>query len=283
MSESTDTITREYGISLAEWSLHRTIGAGEGKVPHLDLPKVARQDFDIGAVELVSTMLAATDPAYLDEYARNAAANDVKTLLIMVDNEGAIASPDPDDRAEAVTRHCAWIDIAATLGCHSIRLNWHGVDADAAKRPLECRDVIARSVAPFRALCDHGDKKNINVVIENHGGPSSYPEAMVQLMTTVDHERFGTLPDFGNFPGDVDRYLATDLLMNFAKAVSAKCVDFDDATGDESTMDYGRLIEIVCDKHGYEGYIGIEYGGGRLSEYEGIAACKRLLERLKTA
>jgi len=35
------------------------------------------------------------------------------------------------------------------------------------------------------------------------------------------------------------------------------------------------------DKHNYHGYIGIEYEGNRLSEFDGIKACKKLLDKLK--
>src|SRR5690606_40598785 len=52
---------RSYGISLAAWSLHRTIGTGEGQLPMLDMPKISRQEFDIEAIELVNRMLASTD------------------------------------------------------------------------------------------------------------------------------------------------------------------------------------------------------------------------------
>ncbi|MCP4645765.1 MAG: sugar phosphate isomerase/epimerase, partial [bacterium] len=140
---------------------------------------------------------------------------------------------------------------------------------------------IKRSVPAFRKLCDYGDSKGINVIIENHGGPSSYPDAMERLMKAVDHERFGTLPDFGNFPNEVDLYDGIDRLMKYAKAVSAKCYDFDDATGKETKLDFKRIIETVCDKHGYEGYIGIEYEGKRMSEFDGIKACKALLDKLQ--
>jgi L-ribulose-5-phosphate 3-epimerase len=64
--------------------------------------------------------------------------------------------------------------------------------------------------------------------------------------------------------------------MPFAKAVSAKTYDFDDS-GNETTIDYPKMIDIVL-SHGYKGYIGIEYEGGRLSEYEGIRKSKALLE-----
>jgi hypothetical protein len=41
-------------------------------------------------------------------------------------------------------------------------------------------------------------------------------------------------------------------------------------------------MQIVLMKHGYRGYVGIEYEGRRLSEKEGILATKRLLERIRT-
>lgn len=278
---------RDYEISVAGWSLHRTIGEGKDKIPQLDMPKVAREEFDIGAIELVNRMLASTTPKYLDQLAKNAAEHDVKILLIMVDGEGSIGATREDGRLDAVKRHKKWMDIAAGLGCHSIRMNWAGARHDVVENEQALHEFIQRSTHPFRLLCEHGDTKNINVIIENHGGPSSYPKAMEQLMNSVDHPRFGTLPDFGNFPRKddgsyaIDVYDAVDRLMPFAKAVSAKCYDFDDDTGNETTLDYERLINIVVDKHGYHGHIGIEYEGNRLSEFEGIKACKRLLERLK--
>ena len=149
------------------------------------------------------------------------------------------------------------------------------------EKPEELDAFIERSAAPFRKICEYGDKKDINVLIENHWGPSSYIEPMRRLMESVGHPRFGTLPDFGNFPDDVDKYEAVDALMEYAKAISAKCYDFDPATGEETTIDYERMIEICVDKHDYHGYIGIEFEGGEMSEFEGIKACKALLEKLR--
>lgn len=278
---------RDYKISLAAWSLHRTIGVGEGKVPMLDMPKMTRQEWDIEAIELVNRMLAEHEKSfpdmkpYLDNLAKNATDNKVKILLIMVDGEGMIGGREEAQREEAVTRHSKWVDIAEYLGCHSIRMNWAGGAQGVEKDPAGLKDFIDRSVPAFRKLCDYADTKNINVIIENHGGASSDPAAMEQLVPAVDHPRFGTLPDFGNFPKGVDIYDGIDRLMKFAKAVSAKCHDFDDTTGEETTKDYGRLIEIVVDKHKYNGYIGIEYEGDRLSEAEGIKRCKALLEKLR--
>jgi len=66
-------------------------------------------------------------------------------------------------------------------------------------------------------------------------------------------------------------------MMPKAFGVSAKSYDFDE-NGDETTLDYYRLLSIVKDA-GYNGYIGVEYEGSRLSEREGILATKSLLEK----
>ncbi len=278
----------DYKISLAAWSLHRTIGEGEGKVPMLDMPKMSRQEWDIEGIELVNRMLAEFDKSfpdmkpYLDKLAKNATDNKVSILLTMVDGEGNIGAEDKAAREDAVKRHKKWLDICEYLGCHSMRMNWAGGAKDVEKDPATLDDFIKRSVPHFHELCEYGDKKNQYVIIENHGGASSDPAAMEKLMAAVDHKRFGTLPDFGNFPKGVDIYDGIDRLMKFAhKAVSAKCHDFDDTTGEETTKDYKRLMDNVVEKHNYHGFVGIEYEGERLSEAEGIKRCKVLLDKLK--
>ena len=72
--------------------------------------------------------------------------------------------------------------------------------------------------------------------------------------------------------------LAVRELMPFARAVSAKSNDFDEA-GNEVHTDYERMLDIVLDA-GYEGYIGIEYEGSELPEVEGIRRTQALLQRV---
>jgi L-ribulose-5-phosphate 3-epimerase len=57
-------------------------------------------------------------------------------------------------------------------------------------------------------------------------------------------------------------------------------IDDLDEQGNETTLDYARLMKIVS-KAGYHGFVGIEYEGDRLSEPEGIKATKKLLESLR--
>ena len=67
--------------------------------------------------------------------------------------------------------------------------------------------------------------------------------------------------------------------MPYAKAVSAKSHEFD-LDGNEVRTDYYKMMDIVLN-HGYNGYVGIEYEGSKLSEYDGIKATKKLLESVR--
>ena len=68
--------------------------------------------------------------------------------------------------------------------------------------------------------------------------------------------------------------------MPFAKAVSAKTHDFDEA-GNETEIDYPKMMKIVA-AAGYKGWVGIEYEGNKLGEMDGIRATKKLLEKVRT-
>jgi sugar phosphate isomerase/epimerase len=263
-------------ISLAQWSLHRTLRAGD--LDHLDFARVARTRFDIDAIEYVNTFFRdrARDGAYLGEMNRRAADHGVYQHLIMCDGEGRLGDPDATLRRQAVSNHQKWIDAAADLGCATIRVN--------AASEGSWDEQAARAADGLRQLAEAGAVAGINVVVENHGGLSSNGRWLAEVIRRVDHPRCGTLPDFGNFNvggGEVyDRYVGVAELMPYAHAVSAKSHDFD-AAGNETGMDYRRLMKIVTDA-GYRSWVGIEYEGSRLSEYEGIAATLRLLQSVRT-
>jgi sugar phosphate isomerase/epimerase len=259
-----------FRISLAQWSLNRTIRARA--LDHLDFARVARKEFGLEAVEYVNTFFKdkAADAAYLAEMNRRAAGEGVYQHLIMCDGEGRLGDPDPARRAEAVNNHRRWIDAARTLGCATIRVN-----AASEGSYEEQQKLAAEGLA---RLTDIGAAANINVVVENHGGLSSHGQWLAGVMRLVNHPRCGTLPDFGNFY-EYDRYQGVADLMPFAKAVSAKSHDFD-AQGNETTKDYRRLLTIVR-QAGFYSWVGIEYEGNRLPEREGIAATLALLERVR--
>jgi L-ribulose-5-phosphate 3-epimerase len=259
-----------FKISLAQWSLHRALKSNQ--LDHLDFAKVAREEFDLDAVEYVNTFFKdkATDAAYLAEMNRRAKQHGVYQHLIMIDVEGRLGDPDAALRQTAVENHRKWVDAAATLGCRTIRVN-----AESEGSYDEQQRLAADGL---RRLTEYGATREINVIVENHGGLSSNGAWLAGVMKLVNHPRCGTLPDFGNFE-KYDAYQGVSELMPWAKAVSAKTFDFNEQ-GEETTLDYRRFMKIVLDAD-FRGWVGIEYEGNRLPEREGIARTKALLEKIR--
>lgn len=262
-------------ISLAEWSLHRMLKAGE--LDNLDFAKTSKQAFGIDAIEYVNQFFKdkANDKKYLAELKSRGEDLGVKTLLIMIDNEGKIGDPNEKKRKQAVENHFKWVEAAKFLGCHSIRVN--------AASGGTYDEQVERAANGLHRLSEFAAGHGLNVIVENHGGLSSNGKWLTQVIKNVDLKNCGTLPDFGNFKlGDgktYDRYQGVEELMPFAKAVSAKSIDFDDQ-GQETETDFLRMMKIVR-AAGYSGYVGIEYSGKKLDEFAGIRATKKLLEKVR--
>ena len=264
-----------FKISLAEWSLNRTLFSG--KLDHLDFCRVAKKDLGINAVEYVNQFFfdKAEDRSYIKEMKDRAKDLGVISLLIMCDGEGDLGSPDQNQRKKAVENHYKWAEAAKILGCHSIRVN--------AKSEGSYDEQISLAADGLRNLTEYGASIGINTIVENHGGLSSNGKWLASVIEKVDHPQCGTLPDFGNFKLEddnwYDRYLGVKELMPYAKAVSAKSNDFN-SDGEETNTDYYKMMNIVlCE--GYSGYVGIEYEGRSLDEMSGIRATKKLLEKVR--
>lgn len=280
-----------FELSLAQWSINRMIRQ-DGVDPYTFAEKAKAWGFS--GLEYVSGLYypelekdnfsEAAMKNFVDKSNAEAEKHGLVNLLIMVDGQGNLAAEDEKERDEAVANHHKWVDAAKAMGCHSIRVNLNGTQEHEA--------WTAASVDGLTKLATYAQPKNINIIVENHGGPSSNGAWLSNVMAQVNMENCGTLPDFGNFcikreAGDYyeskcieeyDRYQGVQELMPYAKAVSAKSHDFD-AEGNEIHTDYGKMLQVVKDA-GYEGYIGVEYEGREMGEEEGIIATRDLLIRL---
>jgi len=267
--ESEAAVQEKFHISAAAWSWHKMFFNGE--IKQIDQPKLAREAGAKG-LELVNAFFPSPQYSYLKELMKTAESEGIRILLIMCDDEGDFSSPDFREQRQAIINHRKWIDIAAVLGCHSIRVN-------AGEKHISPEEDMKTAAASFYELCQYARQYGLNVIIENHGQRTEDPKWLAKLIETVGAPNFGTLPDFGNFPPGTDLYKAVETLMPYAKAVSAKCYDFDEK-GNETQIDFPRMLDIVL-KAGYQGFVGVEFEGNRLSEIEGTKAGVKLLQRIQ--
>ncbi|MCI0748282.1 MAG: DUF1080 domain-containing protein [Verrucomicrobia subdivision 3 bacterium] len=270
MAASGETSDEPFKISLAEWSLNKTLRAK--KMTNLDFPGVAKKEFDVDCIEFVDQFFAdkATDKSYLAELKKRAEDEGVTMGLIMIDTTGDLGTADKAARDKNVEKTFAWIDAATYLGCRTVRINARGPGSGDELRP--------RIVESGTRLADYAAKQNINIAIENHGGHSSDSDWLVKTFKAINRPNFGSLPDFGNFPDHVNRYDAVEAIIPFVKAVSAKSMKFT-PDGQVVETDFRRMMRIVRDG-GYSGYVGIESSAG--SQEEEASAIRKTRDLLKT-
>jgi sugar phosphate isomerase/epimerase len=288
-------------ISLAQWSLHKSFFGDalngdwaefarllnenpdsllQGKLNPDDFPKIAA-GYGIHTIELVNTFYFSKSKnlEYWNRFKKKCDDADIKVGLIMCDALGDLGNEDSTKRYLAVSNHYDWVKIAKLLGAHTIRVNAAG-EGTAEEVAINAKDGLTK-------LGNYAAKEGINVVVENHGSYSSNGAWLAGVIKSVNLKNVGTLPDFGNFcierspdgcKKEYDKYKGIAELMPYAKGVSAKSHEFD-SEGNETEKDYKRIFKIIKDS-GFEGTVGIEYEGDKLSEDEGIKATKALLEKV---
>ena len=282
-----------FKLSLAQWSLHKNIKYGD--MDPYEFAQVAKS-FNFSGIEYVTALydnvmkvrdgdMSKAITFWARKNKKLAEINDIKNVLIMIDEIEGLAEENKSRRLKAVENHKMWIDAAEIMGCESVRLNLYG-SSNAEK----WKDLSVKSLSE---LGSYAKNSGVNVIVENHGRISSDIPKLMDVIYGVDMDNVGTLPDFGNFCmadegyGSVfdgscetvyDFYKGVEEMMPKAFAVSAKSNDFDE-NGDEKTIDYMRMMKIVK-SFGYTGYVGVEYEGNRLSEEEGIKATRDLLIKI---
>jgi L-ribulose-5-phosphate 3-epimerase len=244
-------------ISLAQWALVDEIR--QGKWTTLDFPRVAREDFGLNGIEFVNTLFEVPHMNYLNELRANADTYGVTMVLIMVDAEGDPCSPESKVRKQYGINHRKWIDIAAYLGCTSIRTNCRGqADQDAG-------EALKWAADAYGMLLSYAEEAGINVLIENHGGFSNDPEWMTKLFTLVNHPLFGSYPDWRQPGPEFDNLAYLQKMLPFAKGMSYRNQPDDELTA--------RMIRL-SKRLGYSGWYGIESSGR-----EAIRKGKEMLTR----
>jgi len=282
-----------FKLSLAQWSLHKNIKYGD--LDPYEFAQVAKS-FNFSGIEYVTALydnvmkvrdgdMSKAITFWARKNKKLAEINDIKNVLIMIDEIEGLAEENKSRRLKAVDNHKMWIDAAEIMGCESVRLNLYG-SSNADK----WKDLSIKSLSE---LGSYAKNSGVNVIVENHGRISSDIPKLMDVIYGVNMDNVGTLPDFGNFCmadegyGSVfdgscekmyDFYQGVEEMMPKAFAVSAKSNDFDD-NGDEKTIDYMRMMKIVK-SFGYTGYVGVEYEGERLSEEDGIIATRDLLIKI---
>jgi sugar phosphate isomerase/epimerase len=239
---------KQDGISLAAWSFSGSFFKGRWKL--LELPGILRDQLGIPALEHVNQFFENPTLTYLQKLKTACDGAGVRSTILMVDHEGATASPDKEERRRSAIAHRKWIDIAHYLGCHSVRCNVYG----GAKDWKQDAALVDRAAETMHSMLEYAQGSGLNIIVENHGGASSDPDVLVALVKKVNHPNFALLCDLGNWNQGDDRYAAVRKTLPYARGLSVKGTwgtDLDPA------FDAEKLVRTALEG-GYAGWWGLE-------------------------
>ena len=248
----------DFKISLAEWSLHKALFAK--KIDNLDFPKIAREQYGIEGVEFVNQFFKdkAHDSAYL------------KDLKKPGRRPRRDLRPDHDRRRGRPERHGQ-----GRRGTRPSRTTRSGSTPPRPWAATRSGSTPASNYSPTDvgavaeacgALAEYGAKHKINVICENHGGPSSNPDALLALIKAVEQARTSApCPTSATSPRTArqvhDRHLRRDRPDDaLRQGRLGQELRLRRRRATRRTLDYARIMKIVTDA-GYHGYVGIEYEG----------------------
>ena len=206
------------------------------KIDNLDFPKIAREEYGIEGVEFVNQFFKdkAHDSAYLKDLKKRANDDGVTCVLIMIDGEGDLSAKEQEARTKAVENHKKWVDAAAALGCHAIRVNTgeHYSPTDVGAVAEACG-----------MLTDYGDEERHQDHLREPRRPVEQPRRPDRpdegRRTSRPSARCPTSATSPRRTGKytIDIYDAIARMMPYAKGVSAKSYDFDDSgQGDQARL-----------------------------------------------
>jgi sugar phosphate isomerase/epimerase len=161
-----------------------------------------------------------------------------------------------------------WLDVAEKLGARQIRIDAGG----PAEMPDDVFQVI---VAGYQDLVARGHQQGIEILIENHWGPSRIPENVVKIMDAV--EGLGLLFDTNNW-AEGRQVQSWQMCAKYARAVHIKTFSFDEQ-GNDPSVDIPQAMQILL-QAGYDGVWGIESVPRDGDEYEGVRKTIALIQRV---
>ena len=218
-----------------------------------------------------SNHLSAVDEDYIDRVKEAADAAGLPFGCIAIDG-AHIYEPDEEARGANRARAYRWLDVAHKLGARQVRIDAGG--------PEEMPPgVLAIIKDGYRDVIDRAGERGIEVLLENHWGPTVIPDNVVRLLDEI--EGLGLLLDMHNWKPEL-RAEGRARCAPLARATHFKTFSWDAAGNETSDEDVPTAARLLRDA-GYTGVWGVESVPEDGNEYAGARNTIVLLRRLAAA
>ena len=213
---------------------------------------------------------------WLEQLAANTVKTGVKVHHISNNAPTNLSSEDEALRKAGVEIGKKWLDGAVILGARSVRMNSVTAlgppirppaiarSADGYPRNVDIGAPLARAIASYREMADHGGKLGIKVTIENHWGLAADPINIRIILDEVNHPYCEASPDFCNW--EYEYMLVSGLKAVAPYAHTNVHAKYWDRWGDHNDVRRSTKIMLAA---GFKGTFALEYEAGPLNGIEG--------------
>lgn len=250
-------------------------------------PALVRERCDVDLIEICQIQFAAASDSRIEAVRTALDAAGVGLLTVPID-VGNLADPSAQARRESEAAIVSWFDISSRLGSRYVRIN--------AGSPFQPEIELARVIDSMDRLADSAAERGLGLLVENHGGPSSDPDVLLELLEAVGTDRLGLLLDTGNFEPLITYasaaftgqqvteefdfapvYERVERLAPYASVVHAKAHEF---RGDaHHPVDLEQALRVVA-ATGFAGPITVEYEGNDGDPWQQTARTVELVRNI---
>ncbi len=236
-------------------------------VPLKDFAAMVADRFGVHAIEPLNTHFPSTDPAYLATIRAGLERAKSRIVNIPVDLIVSFYDPVETRRQGAVIMTQKWVDVAAAVGCPSLRVH--------VARARGVKPEIQRAAEKLKEAADYARAKNIVLNLENDDLESEDAFFVVDVIKAVNSPYLHALPDFGNslLRGDeAFNYRAVTAMFQHAYNI-AHAKDGEVYQGKEYKVDMAKTFGIARSS-GFRGFYSMEWEGAG----EPYAGTRKLIE-----
>ncbi|MEX0793931.1 MAG: sugar phosphate isomerase/epimerase family protein [Pirellulaceae bacterium] len=159
--------------------------------------------------------------------------------------------PAGEKRAWELAQVKDWIDKAVVLSAPVIR-----IFAGHQKQGVSAEESHQLMVEGLQEVCEYAAQRGVFLALENHGGPTSTAEGLLEIVRDVQSDWLGINLDTGNFHSD-RTYEEIAECAPYALNIQVKVV----VSGPDKVKhpaDYARLAEIFRAAN-YRGFVVLEF------------------------
>lgn len=254
-----------FRTGLVAYSYRRALEART--MTYEDLVKVAVETGTDG-IDMTVYWLAGTGDDVLLPLRRFAYRNRVE--IYSIGTRVRLAQPTPALMEKELAELRKWVDVAQKLGASHVRV-FGGSKPDGATLDQS----IAFAAETLKRGAEYAGARGIVLGLEDDGGITEFAKETIEIVRRADSPWAGMNLDIGNFrPPNV--YQQIDMSIPFAVSTHIKTeVALDDGKT-RAPMDLDRVFGMFA-RHGYRGYMGLEYEASG----DPTAAVPEHLRRLK--